>query len=130
MTESPLMKAAVFHEFGGPDVLGIEDVPIPEPKAGQLRIRVHAVTVNQTLDVGLRRGESGLELRLPMIPGIDPAGVVDALGPDVTAFKVGDRVACSVAPPVSGGYAEYATANAASTAPIPDGLDFAVATAV
>ena len=124
------MKAAVFHEFGGPEVLRIEDVPVPEPKAGQVRIRVHAVTVNQTLDIGLRRGESGLKVKLPMIPGIDPAGVVDALGSDVSGLAIGDRVACSVAPPVSGGYAEYATANAASTVPVPEGLDFALATAV
>src|SRR5438128_379553 len=96
------MKAAVFHEFGGPDVLRIENVPIPEPRAGQLRIKVHAVSVNQTLDVGLRRGESGLDVQLPMIPGIDPAGVVDEVGPEVTDFKVGDRVACSLPPPISG----------------------------
>src|SRR5262245_8444206 len=124
------MKAAVFHEFGGPEVLQLEEVPIPEPKAGQIRIRVHAVSVNQTLDVGVRRGESGLKLKLPLIPGIDPAGVVDALGPEVTGFKIGDRVAGSLPPPVSGGYAEYVTVNAASTVPIPEGLDFAMATAV
>lgn len=124
------MKAAVFHEFGGPEVLRLEEVPVPEPQAGQLRIRVHAVSVNQTLDVGLRRGASGLKVKLPMIPGIDPSGVVEAVGPEVTDFKIGDRVASSLPPPVSGGYAEYAAVNAASTVPIPDGVDFAMATAV
>lgn len=124
------MKAAVFHEFGGPEVLRLEEVPVPEPKAGQIRVRVHAVSVNQTLDVGLRRGESGMDVKLPMIPGIDPAGVVDALGPQVTGFRVGDRVACSLPPPVSGGYADYVAVNAASTIPIPEGVDFALATAV
>ena len=124
------MKAAVFHEFGGPDVIRIEDVPIPQPRAGQIRLRVHAVSVNQTLDVGLRRGESGLDLKLPMILGIDPAGIVDELGPGVTGFNVGDRVAGSLPPPVSGGYADYATVNAASAVHIPDGIDFAMATAV
>jgi len=124
------MKAAVFHEFGGPEVLRFEDVPLPEPKAGQLRIKVHAVSVNQTLDVVLRRGESGFNVTLPMIPGIDPAGVVDAVGPDVAGFTIGDRVTGSLPPPVSGGYAEYTTVSAASANPIPDGLDFAMATAV
>jgi NADPH:quinone reductase len=124
------MKAAVFHEFGGPEVLRIEEVSLPEPKAGQLRIRVHAVSVNQTLDIGLRRGESGFDVKLPMIPGIDPSGVVDAVGPEVTDFKVGDRVTCSLPPPVSGGYAEYATASAASTTRIPESLDFAMASAI
>jgi NADPH:quinone reductase-like Zn-dependent oxidoreductase len=124
------MKAAVFHEFGGPDVLRVEEAPLPEPKAGQIRIKVHAVSVNQTLDVLLRRGESGFDVKLPMIPGIDPSGVVDAVGPDVSAFKVGDRVTSSLPPPVSGGYAEYVAVSAASATPIPADMDFAMATAV
>jgi len=124
------MKAAVFHEFGGPEVLHIEEVPAPEPKAGQLRIRVHAVSVNQTLDVGLRRGESGLNVKLPMTPGLDPSGVVDAIGPEVTGFQIGDRVVGSLPPPVGGGYAEYAAISAASAVPIPDGVDFGLATAI
>src|SRR5438105_5713028 len=111
------MRAAVFHEFGGPEVLRIEEVPLPEPKAGQIRIKVHAVSVNQTLDIGLRRGDSGMKVTLPMIPGIDPSGVVDAVGPDVSGFKIGDRVTASLAPNVSGGYAEYVAVNAASTNP-------------
>ena len=124
------MKAVVFHEFGGPEVLRLEEVPVPELRAGQLRIRVHAVSVNQTLDVGLRRGESGLNVKLPMTPGIDPSGVVEAVGPEVTGFKVGDRVASSLPPPVSGGYADYAAVDAASTVLIPEGVDFAMATAI
>jgi NADPH:quinone reductase len=124
------MKAAVFHEFGGPEVLRIEEVPLPEPKAGQVRIKVHAVSVNQTLDIGLRRGDSGIDVKLPKTPGIDPSGVVDAVGPEVTNLKVGDRVAGSLPPPVSGGYAEYALVNAASATLIPDGVDFSMATAI
>ena len=119
------MKAAVFHEFGGPDVLKLEEVPLPEPKAGQVRVQVHAVSVNQTLDIMLRRGESGWKIKLPMIPGIDPSGVIDAVGPDVTGFKIGDRVASSLSPPQSGGYAEYVIADAASTTGIPGDLEFA-----
>src|SRR5437660_965103 len=124
------MKAAVFHEFGGPEVLNLEEVPLPEPKAGQVRVQVHAVSVNQTLDIMLRRGESGWKIKLPMIPGIDPSGVIDAVGPDVTGFKIGDRVTSSLPPPVSGGYAEDVAGSAASTTPIPDGVDFATATAI
>ena len=124
------MQAAVFHEFGGPEVLRVEEVPLPEPKAGQVRIKVHAVSVNQTLDVGLRRGEAGIQVKLPMIPGLDPSGVVDAVGPDVTHLNVGDRVAGSLPPPVSGGYAEYAVVNTASATPIPAGVDFGLATAI
>jgi NADPH:quinone reductase-like Zn-dependent oxidoreductase len=128
--ERAAMKAVRFHEFGGPEVLKLEDVPVPEPRAGQLRIRVHAVSVNQTLDVGLRRGESGMKLTLPLIPGIDPSGVVDALGPGITDFTVGDRVTSAIFPTVGGGYAEHAVVDAASTVHIPDGLDFAMATAI
>jgi NADPH:quinone reductase-like Zn-dependent oxidoreductase len=124
------MKAAVFHEFGSPDVLRVEDVPLPEPNAGQVRIRVHAVSVNQTLDVGLRRGEAGINVKLPMIPGLDPSGVVDAVGPEVTALSVGDRVVASLPPPVGGGYAEHAVAGATSVTPIPAALDFPLATAI
>ncbi len=125
------MKAAVFHQFGGPEVLNVEEVPLPEPKAGQLRIKVHAVTVNQGLDVVLRRGESGLDVKLPMIPGIDPAGVVDAIGPDVTGFSVGDRVAGSIPPTISGGYAEYACINAAGAVQVPTALaDFGLAACI
>jgi NADPH:quinone reductase-like Zn-dependent oxidoreductase len=124
------MKAAVFHEFGGPQVLNLEEVPVPEPQAGQLRLQVHAVSVNQTLDILLRRGESGWKVKFPMIPGIDPSGVVDAIGPDVTGFKIGDRVASSISPPISGGYAEYVVADADSTTCIPEGLDFAMATVI
>jgi NADPH:quinone reductase-like Zn-dependent oxidoreductase len=124
------VKAVVFREFGGPEVLHVEEVPLPEPKPGQVRIKVHAVSVNQTLDVGMRRGGAGIDVKLPMTPGIDPSGVVDAIGPEVADFRVGDRVAGSLPPPVSGGYAEYAVVNAASAALIPDSVDFATATAV
>jgi len=124
------MRAAILHEFGGPDVLRVEEVALPEPKAGQLRIKVHAVSVNQTLDVGLRRGEAGMNIKLPMIPGLDPSGVVDALGPEVAGFAPGDRVAASLPPPVGGGYAEYAVVDAKSASRIPDGVDFGLATAV
>ncbi len=121
------LRAAVFREVGGPEVLTIEDVPQPEPRPGQLRIKIHAVSVNQTLDIGLRRGEAGVDVKLPMIPGIDPSGVVDAIGPDVTGFSIGDRVTGSLPPSTGGGYAEYALVNATSATHIPDELAFALA---
>ena len=70
------MKAIVIHEYGPPDVLRYEDVPDPAPRAGEIRIRVHAATVNRVLDVSLRAGKEGARgPTLPLIPGVDCAGV-------------------------------------------------------
>jgi NADPH:quinone reductase len=90
------MKAIVLHEYGPPDVLRYEDVPDPLPRAGEIRIRVHAATVNRVLDVSLRAGkETFRNPVLPLIPGVDSAGVVDAVGPEVSNWHVGDRVAAA-----------------------------------
>src|SRR5215813_7608083 len=90
------MKAIVIHEFGPPDVLKYEDVPDPQPEAGEIRIRVHAATVNRVLDVSLRAGkETRRAPTLPLIPGVDCAGKVDALGPGVTRWQVGQHVAAA-----------------------------------
>jgi len=90
------MKAIVIHRFGTPEVLSYEDVPDPAPRAGEIRIRVHAATVNRVLDVSLRAGrEMHRAPALPLIPGVDCAGVVDAVGPGVTRWKAGDRVAAA-----------------------------------
>jgi NADPH:quinone reductase-like Zn-dependent oxidoreductase len=87
------MKAIVIRQFGPPDVLRYEDLPDPEPRRGEIRIAVHAATVNRVLDVAVRRGEQAQRgVELPLIPGVDCAGVVDAIGPGVTRWKVGDRV--------------------------------------
>src|SRR6478609_2116805 len=70
------MKAIVIHEFGPPDVLKYESMPDPEPRSGEIRIRIHAATVNRVLDVSLRAGnERGRGPVLPLIPGVDCAGV-------------------------------------------------------
>ena len=124
------MKAIVFDQFGPPEVLRLVDLPVPEPGEGQLRIRVHAVSVNQALDVGLRQGVAGVPVKLPNTPGIDPSGVVDAVGPGVTGWSVGDRVAASVPPTQGGGYAEFALVAAAAARRVPEGLDFPRATVV
>src|SRR5262249_25268201 len=86
------MKAIVLHPYGPPDVLEYETVPAPEPRAGEIRIRVHAATVNRVLDVSLRAGnERARGAILPLIPGVDCAGVVDAVGPAVTRSRKGMR---------------------------------------
>jgi NADPH2:quinone reductase len=96
-----LMKAIQFDAFGGPEVLVVRDVPVPEPKDGEVRIKASAIAVNFT-DVSLR---SGLyPLPLPSGLGVESAGIVDAVGPGVEEFKVGDRVVCTGGP--AGAYAE------------------------
>jgi NADPH2:quinone reductase len=108
------MKAVVVTEYGGPDVLRLVDVPRPEAGPGQIRIRVHAATVNPA-DTVLRAGELAhvLEagpLQPPHIPGMEAAGVVDQIGPGArTDLSVGDRVMAIVSPveATGGAYAEH-----------------------
>ena len=90
------MKAIVIHEYGPPDVLRYQDLPDPVPRQGEIRIKVHAATVNRVLDVSLRAGrEQYRGPVLPLIPGVDCAGIVDAVGPQVSRWHVGDRVAAA-----------------------------------
>ena len=90
------MKAAVFHEFGPPDVLKYQDMPDPEPRLGEVRIKVHGATVNRVLDVALRSGtQAHRQAQLPCIPGVDCAGVIDKIGPGVSKWKIGDHVAAA-----------------------------------
>lgn len=87
------MKAIVFEDFGGPEVLHEAEVPLPEPGPGQARIRVKAAGVNP-MDVKVRAGlmRPNLPASLPAVPGIEAAGLIDALGPDVSGFMLGDEV--------------------------------------
>src|ERR1035437_7666465 len=110
------MKAIQIHETGGPEVLQLADLPIPQPGPGQVLIRVEAVGVN-FIEVYFRNGV--YKAALPLTLGSEAAGTVEELGPGVTGFAAGDAVA-SVA--VLGSYAEYALVPAAHLVKVPDSL--------
>ncbi|MEV5410039.1 NADP-dependent oxidoreductase [Thermopolyspora sp. NPDC052614] len=124
------MKAVRFHEHGGPEVLRYEDVPIPEPKPGEVLVRVHAAGLNPP-DWYIRDGLTNVppEMRppidLPLIPGTDASGVVEAVAGDVPGLSVGDEVFGLLRFPTVGAnaYAEYVTAPAADLARKPPGID-------
>ena len=124
------MKAIRQHEFGEPDVLVFSDVPDPEPGPGQVRIAVAAAGVH-LIDTSMRRGEAGpLPVPdLPMTPGREVAGAVDAVGPEVDPALLGRRVVARV-DGTSGGYAELALAPAALVHELPDALDAVTAVAM
>jgi NADPH2:quinone reductase len=140
------MKAMVIHQFGPPDVLTYEEVPDPQPRAGEIRIRIHAATVNRVLDVSLRAGkESARGPVLPLIPGVDCAGVIDAIGPGVERWRRGMRVAAAGVMPLEpcaedgeayagetgmmgikrpGGFAQMVALPACAAIELPPELDF------
>lgn len=110
------MKAIQIGATGGPEVLQLAELPIPEPGAGQVLIRVEAVGVN-FIEIYFRKGV--YKTTLPMTPGSEAAGTVEKLGPGVTGFVEGDAVA-SVS--VLGSYAEYALVPAAQLVKVPSRL--------
>ncbi|MDB5313614.1 MAG: qorA 2 [Gemmataceae bacterium] len=85
------MKAAFLETTGAPDVIKFGDLPTPEPKAGEVRVRVGAASLNP-IDTYIRAGMVNMTLPKPFVPGCDLAGAVDAVGPGVVGFKPGDRV--------------------------------------
>src|SRR5580700_580563 len=87
-----MTRSVRIHEFGDADVLRIEDIVTGEPGPGEVRLRVHAIGLNRT-EVTLRSGRSPAKPALPSGIGFEAAGVIEALGPDVLGFTVGDRVA-------------------------------------
>jgi NADPH:quinone reductase len=117
------MKAAYIETQGPPSVLQIGDLPMPEPKPGQLRVRVVAASVNP-IDLYLRSGAVPLSGPTPFITGRDFAGVVDAVGPNVSRFQVGDRVwgANQGTPDRPGSFAEFCLCDEAYAYPIPEGV--------
>lgn len=88
------MKATVIHEYRAPEVLRYQDVADPVAGPGDVVAEVHAVSVNRVLDVVVRRGgQSQRGITLALIPGVDPSGVVAAIGDGVTGVALGERVA-------------------------------------
>ena len=110
------MKAIQIHATGGPEVLQLVELPIPEPGPGQVLIRVEAVGVN-FVEIYFRKGT--YKATLPLTPGSEAAGTVEKLGPGVSGFEEGDLVA-SVS--VLGSYAEYALVPAAQLIKVPSRL--------
>ncbi|HXT56656.1 MAG TPA: quinone oxidoreductase [Candidatus Eisenbacteria bacterium] len=111
------MKAIRIHNHGGPEVLAYEDVPVPEPRAGEARVKIEASGVN-FIDIYHRIGL--YPMNRPCILGSEGAGIVDALGEGVSEVKPGDRVAYAMIP---GSYAEYAVVPAVKLVPVPDDID-------
>lgn len=130
-TEStmPMMKAIIIREYGGPEVLKLEDVPRPEPKENEVLVRVIAASVNP-IDALLREGTFAKEFgtRLPLVPGCDIAGVVEKAGKNITRLKLGDAVYGYVRG--GGGYAEYAVAKEEELSSKPKSLSFVAAASI
>ena len=144
----------IMREFGGPEVLRWEEMPTPIPGQSEVLIRVHAVSVNRTLDLQVRQDGGGYGTVLPLVLGHDPSGVVVAVGQGVQQPRVDDRVAifrgirCSVCAPCLrgneqacqqprmlgvhcwGGYAQYLCVPAMNCVPIPDAVSFPDATVI
>ncbi|MFD4598238.1 NADP-dependent oxidoreductase [Streptomyces sp. NPDC058464] len=124
------MRAIRLHKHGGPEVLRYDEVPIPDLGPGEVLVRVHAVGVNPP-DWYLRDGLSNIppetrpEFDLPVIPGTDVSGVVEAVAADVAGFSAGDEVFGLLRFPSFDGqaYAEYVAAPASDLAPKPAGID-------
>ncbi|MFQ5892999.1 MAG: quinone oxidoreductase [Nitrospinota bacterium] len=111
------MRAIHVHEYGGPEVLRLDELPVPEPGEGEARLAVEAVGVNY-IDVYHRTGL--YPGALPFTPGMEAAGVVEAVGPGVYEVEVGDRVAYAME---RGSYAEAAVVPAWKLVRLPEGLD-------
>lgn len=128
------MKAVVYERYGSPDVLHVEDVPVPSPAAGQVRVSVAATSVNLSDWEGLRGSPAyarigGLRTPARRTLGSDIAGVVDEVGEEVTRFRPGDEVyGDNLA--LMGGFAEYAIAPESGLAHKPARLTFAEASTI
>lgn len=125
------MKAIQVSRFGAPGVLETVDVPTPSPGPAEVLVRVQAIGVN-FFEVLMRQNRYAVTPELPMIPGVEVAGVVEAVGGDVTSPEVGARVAVPMfaANRPAGGYAEYVAIDAEWTVPVPTGLSFQDAVAL
>jgi NADPH:quinone reductase-like Zn-dependent oxidoreductase len=148
------MKAVIIERFGGPEVMEYRDVPTPEPGPGDVLVEVHAVTVNRALDIHVRETGDGRNPVLPLVLGVDPTGIIVAVGANVSQSRIGERVAvisplrcgnctpCKNGNPADcitpvhlgihrwGGYAEYVLVPAENTTPVPEGLAFPEASVI
>jgi NADPH:quinone reductase-like Zn-dependent oxidoreductase len=122
------MRAIQVHSYGGPEVLKLEEKPRPEPQAGEVLLRVHAAGVNP-IDWKIRQGlmKDFQPVTFPYTPGIEVAGVVEDVGPGVTAFKRGQAVLGQTS---GGAYAEYITIPVEALALKPEILSFVEAATV
>lgn len=115
------MKAIRVHEFGGPEVLRLEDVPDPAPSPGEVVVSVKAAGVNP-VDTYIRAGTYVFKPPLPYTPGMDAAGVVEAVGQGVSRVKAGDRV--YTAGTLSGAYAQKTTCSEGQVYKLPQKITF------
>jgi len=115
------MKAIVVHEFGAPEVMKLEEIPVPKPGPGQVVVRIRAAGVNP-FDTYMRAGTYAIKPPLPYVPGGEGAGVVDSVGEGVKRVKPGDRV--YVAHPITGTYAEYTLALESQALRLPERISF------
>lgn len=146
------MKAIIFHQHGGSDVLEYANFPTPAPKAGEVLVRLRAAALNR-LDIWVRNGWPGIHIEYPHIPGADGAGEISAIGKEVDGWQVGDRVVINanlgcgecdfclrgqdnlcrnwnlVGETVRGTYTEYISIPARQLFRLPDGFDFHTAAA-
>jgi NADPH:quinone reductase-like Zn-dependent oxidoreductase len=125
------MKAMRFHEYGDPDVLRYEDVPMPVPGPDEVRIRVAATAFNP-LDAGIRGGylREPFPVDLPHVPGYDVAGTIDAVGANITGRRVGERVIGFLPLTADGAAAEHVIAPAQTLADAPTTIPLADAAAL
>ncbi len=115
------MKAIQVHQFGGPEVLALHEVPTPKPGPGEVLVRVRAAGVNP-YDTYMRAGAYPVKPALPYTPGSDAAGTIEAVGEGVAKVKPGDRV--YTATTLTGAYAEYALARENQVYPLPEKISF------
>ncbi len=120
------MKAVEIRRAGPPETLEVGEAPLPQPGAGEVRIRVHRAGVNFA-DVLARQGIYPDAPKMPFVPGYEVSGVVDLVGPGVDGFRGGERVAAFTR---FGGYAESAVAKTPFVILLPPGMDFSVGAAV
>lgn len=125
------MQAALFHRYGPPEVLQVDDYPKPEVGRRDVLIRVHAAAINP-IDWRIRSGSLRfvLPVRLPIVPGYDVSGVVEAVGSEISSLRVGEEVFSFLDRLSGGGYAEYTVASESVVVPKPQGMSHVEAAAM